>query len=76
MSKMSKLPVVDEKIAKQVWALPNVIAKRNFLLEFIGENYNTTQQGILRLRLAKMKTAYQIDNLVTNMMLKTDGLGV
>lgn len=71
---MTKLPKITESVAKQVWMLKSVEDKKAFLLNYMEEGFNTTDQGLIRVRLAKARSAAAVDTLVTNMYLKTEGM--
>ena len=72
---MKKLPKITEDIAKKVWSLNDLNSKKEFLLNYMGEHFNIVEQGLIRVKLNKMYNNTNIDMLVSNMMLKTEGKG-
>ena len=73
---MTKLPVITQELARDIWNTSNIEIKREMLSSFIKEEFNTIEQGKIRLHLSRAKTAANIDFLVSNMLLKTEKIGV
>ena len=73
--KMVKLPQITDIVAQQVWMLTELNDKKLFLLDYMGEACNTDVQQNIRNKIQNARSGKIIDTIVTNMMLKTQGLG-
>jgi len=73
---LANLKKMNSDITKTVWNLPTLEAKKNAILEYIGESCNTKEQEKIRIQLARTKSKDKIDMIVANMFLKSEDCGV
>ena len=73
--KYKKLAKMTDEIAKQVWMLTDVNDKKLVIMDWIGEDCNTPEEMKLRNNIQSAKKGEQIDMIVSNMLLKTHGMG-
>jgi len=71
-----KLPTITQDFVKQVWTITDLNMKKETILNFIGEDFNTASQGAIRVKIKKARSCSQLDIIVSNMLLVTENIGV
>ena len=71
--KAIKLTKITPQMAQQIWLLPDLNDKKLVLLDFIGTDCNTTEEMKIRQKIQNSRNGDQINQIITNMMLKADG---
>lgn len=70
-----KLSRITKDVAVQVWACGSLSEKKEFLLNYIGD-CNTQEELKIRHKINYANNSTQIDMIVSNLLLKTEGHGV
>jgi hypothetical protein len=72
----NKLKKMNDEITKMVWSTKDLSAKKKILIEYIGEQTNIPEYIRIRDNIVSAKTPSEVDKIVTNMLLASEGIGV